>query len=156
MPPQLGKALSANTTSSCRGLLAKHPPRRANCIRRADTTERSSRVMVSSEKEKRKNTQRGLSYSPGLFYHEGDELPWRNQQICFIKMFLLSCDVSDVLVPVRIIFFQPAIALIWSTCYHKIRRCSQIGLEVSMRKTRHGGSRAQMLDPGWSFWCLTA
>lgn len=26
-------------------------------------------------KRKRKNTQRGLSYSPGLFYHEGDELP---------------------------------------------------------------------------------
>lgn len=61
----------------------------------------------------------------------------------------LRC-VSYVLVPVRIIFFQPAISPLCSTCHHKIRRCSQIGLEVSMRKTRHGGSRAQMLGPGWS------
>lgn len=47
MPLQLGKALSANTTSSCRGPPARHPRRRANCSRTADTAARSSPVMVS-------------------------------------------------------------------------------------------------------------
>lgn len=62
MPPQLGKALSANTTSSCRGLLAKHPPRRTNCTRRGDTTERSSLATVSGEiiKMRKKNQIRVL------------------------------------------------------------------------------------------------
>lgn len=41
LPPQLG------TTSSCRGLLAKHRPKRPNCDGRANITEPSSRVMVS-------------------------------------------------------------------------------------------------------------